>query len=63
MSPAVKSAINSYARSLVAAALPVWTATQDWQMTLHALWAAAVPPLLRWANPNDPAFGRKTDAA
>lgn len=63
MSPAIKSALNSYARSLVAAALPVWTATQDWKMTLHALWAAAVPPLMRWANPNDPAFGRGSDAA
>lgn len=63
MSPAIKSAATSYARSLIAAVLPVWTATQDWKMTLHALWAAAVPPLMRWANPNDPAFGRGHSAS
>lgn len=52
-----KAALASYARALVAAALPVWVATSDWQATLHALWAAALPVIMRWANPNDPTLG------
>lgn len=57
-----KAMLSSYARALVAAALPVWVATNDWQMTLHALWAAAIPPIMRWANPQDTAIGRSSDA-
>lgn len=57
-----KAMLSSYARALVAAALPVWVATGDWQMTLHALWAAAIPPIMRWANPQDKVIGRSTDA-
>jgi hypothetical protein len=30
-------------------------------MTLHALWAAAIPPIMRWANPNDSAIGRSNN--
>lgn len=60
MSPKTKAAAASYARALVAAALPVWTATGDWKATLHALWAAALPVLMRWANPADPNFGRNS---
>lgn len=56
-----KAALASYARALVAAALPVWTATGDWQATSHALWAAALPVVMRWANPNDPTIGRSTN--
>jgi hypothetical protein len=58
MNPKVKAAFASYARALVAAALPVWTATNDWKATAHALWAAALPVVMRWANPNDPNIGR-----
>lgn len=58
MNPKVKAAFASYARALVAAALPVWTATNDWKATCHALWAAAIPPIMRWANPSDPSIGR-----
>jgi hypothetical protein len=64
MNPKISAALNSYARSLVAAALPVWVATNSFTLTLHALWAAALPPIMRWANPNDPSIGRdKTDAS
>jgi hypothetical protein len=63
MNPKIQAAINSYARALVAAALPVWVATNDWKMTLHALWAAAIPPIMRWANPADKAIGRTNDAS
>lgn len=61
MNPKLQNALTSYARALVAAALPVWVATNDWKMTLHALWAAAIPPIMRWANPNDSAIGRSTN--
>ena len=52
-------ALLSYARSLVAVAATV-VATSDWTWDNlgKALLAATVPPLLRWLNPNDPAFGR-----
>ena len=64
MNPNLLNALNSYARSLVAAALPVWVATNSFTLTLHALWAAALPPIMRWANPNDPSIGRdKTNAS
>ncbi len=62
MNPKIQNALTSYARALVAAALPVWVATNDWKMTLHALWAAAIPPIMRWANPNDSAIGRSNNA-
>jgi hypothetical protein len=58
LNPKAQAALNSYARSLVAAALPVWVATNSFTLTLHALWAAALPPIMRWANPNDKAIGR-----
>jgi hypothetical protein len=58
LNPKMKAALASYARALVAAALPVWTATGDPKATLHALWAAALPVIMRWANPQDPAMGR-----
>ena len=58
MNPKIAAALNSYARSLVAAALPVWVATNSFTLTLHALWAAALPPIMRWANPDDKAIGR-----
>jgi len=54
-----KAALTSYARALIAAALPVWVATNDWKATSHALWAAAIPPIMRWANPQD-SMGRNT---
>jgi hypothetical protein len=58
MNPKLQAALTSYARALIAAALPVWVATNSWQSTLHALWAAALPPIMRWANPSDPTMGR-----
>jgi hypothetical protein len=62
MNPKMQSALTSYARALVAAVLPVWVATNNWKMTLHALWAAAIPPIMRCANPQDAAIGRSKDA-
>jgi predicted histidine transporter YuiF (NhaC family) len=49
----------SYLRSAVAAVIAVM-ATLDYEpMDLaKAFVAALIPPVLRWINPNDPAFGR-----
>ena len=41
-----KAALESYARSVIAAVVAV------------ASTAALIPPVLRWANSKDPAFGR-----
>jgi hypothetical protein len=54
-----KAIAASYARSVLGAAVATYTATQDWKLTLNALWAAALPVAMRYLNPNDPAFGRK----
>jgi hypothetical protein len=54
-----KQAILSYLRSVVAAVLAVAsTGNYAPDDLLKAAVAAAIPPVLRWLNPNDPAFGR-----
>jgi predicted ATPase len=54
-----KAMLLSYARSVLAAVVAVAatgnTAPDD---LVKAALAAALPPILRWINPNDPAFGR-----
>jgi hypothetical protein len=54
-----KQVLLSYARSVVAAVLAV-AATGNYNADdlVKAALAAAIPPLLRWSNPNDAAFGR-----
>ena len=54
-----KAALSSYGRSVLGAVLAV-AATGNYAADdlLKAAIAAALPPLLRWSNPNDPAFGR-----
>jgi len=54
-----KALVASYLRSILGAGLATYIPTQDWQLALNALWAAAIPVLLRWLNTADPAFGRK----
>ena len=54
-----KLALQSYARSIIAAVVAV-AATGNYapdDLGKAAL-AALIPPILRWANSNDPAFGR-----
>lgn len=54
-----KSALQSYARSIIAAVVAV-AATGNYapdDLGKAAL-AALIPPILRWANSSDPAFGR-----
>lgn len=54
-----KAALQSYARSVVAAVGAV-VATGNWNAEdiAKAAVIAVLPPVLRWANPNDKAFGR-----
>jgi len=51
--------LKSYARSFVAAVLAVFLAGEtDLLAIFKAGLAAIVPPLLRWLDPNDSAFGK-----
>jgi len=54
-----RALLASYARSFLSAALALYLAGEtDPKKLLAAGLAAVVPPLLRWLNPNDAAFGR-----
>lgn len=53
-----KAMIASYARSVLGAAVAVYASTGDLKAAANALWAAALPVVMRYLNPNDPAFGR-----
>jgi hypothetical protein len=54
-----KAMIASYLRSTLAAVLAVAsTGNYNIDDLAKAALAAIIPPLLRWANSNDPAFGR-----
>jgi hypothetical protein len=55
-----KAALQSYARSVVGAVVAV-VATGNYAPDdlVKAAVAALIPPIMRWANVNDPAFGRK----
>jgi len=54
-----QAALQSYARSVVAAVAAV-VASGNWNAEdiAKAAVIALLPPILRWANPNDKAFGR-----
>ena len=54
-----KAMVQSYLRSCLAAVLAVM-ATGNYELTDmgKALVAAVLPPIIRWANPKDRAFGR-----
>lgn len=55
-------ALKSYLRSALAAVVAV-IATLDWtwEDVAKAFVAALIPPVLRWINPKDHAFGRGSD--
>ena len=61
MKPEHKSMVASYGRSALGAALAVYLARPN-DVTVRDLVAAGIaavaPPLLRWLNPKDAAFGR-----
>lgn len=59
LTAANKAILASYARSVVGAGVASYIASgQDWKAALNALWAAALPVILRYLNPKDQAFGR-----
>lgn len=54
-----KAILGSYARSFLTGAITLYLAGEtDPGKLLAAGIAAVLPPLLRWLNPNDQAFGR-----
>jgi hypothetical protein len=55
---AQKAIAASYARSVLGAAVAVYASTGDVKMAANALWAAALPVIMRYLNPNDSAFGK-----
>jgi hypothetical protein len=55
---AQKAMAASYARSVLGAAVAVYASTGDAKMAANALWAAALPVIIRYLNPNDSAFGK-----
>ena len=55
--------LASYGRSLLAAGIALYTAgVTDPTQLANALWAALLPVIIRYVNPNDPAFGRVPSA-
>jgi type IV secretory pathway TrbD component len=66
-----KAMIESYLRNLLGSVLgaitivmgstgiasPLEFGGSEWLLVANALWASAVPTLLRWVNKKDPAFG------
>lgn len=66
-----KAVIDSYLRNLLGSLLgaitivasssgipsPIDFGLGEWLLVANALWASAVPTLLRWINKKDPAFG------
>jgi hypothetical protein len=53
-----KAMLAFYARSVLGAGVATYVATSDIKLTANALWAAALPVVLRYLNPKDTAFGK-----
>lgn len=63
MSKQIKALAASYSRTVVAAVLAVYMTGNTSPTDLgKAAIAALLPPLMRWANPADKAFGRDNTA-
>lgn len=58
-----KAILESYARSVLGAAVAVYASTGDIKMAVNALWAAALPVAIRYLNKNDTAFGKTEGGA
>lgn len=59
MSKSTKLILASYGRVFLAAMLALYMAGErDWNTLWQAGVAAVLPPLMRWLNPDDPAYGR-----
>lgn len=62
LSASQQAALTSYARSVAAAVIAVAsTGNYAPDDLLKAALAALLPPLMRWANPKDVAFGRGSE--
>ena len=60
MNTELKAMLNSWTRVFVAAMLALYMAGErDWDSLWQAGVAAVVPPILRWLDPADHAYGRK----
>ena len=60
MQKQIQQLFYSYGRSVVGAVLAVYmTGATNSTDYMKAGIAALIPPLMRWANPNDAAFGVK----
>ena len=58
MNSKLQAALSSYARAAIGAALAIYLTGNTNPSDLgKAAIAALVPPLLRWVNPSDGAFG------
>lgn len=58
--------LASYARAFLATALaaifaieklPWQFTTTEWMAVANTIWISTIPVVIRWLNPNDPAFG------
>lgn len=59
MNNKTKAMLASYARSVIAAAVAVYsTGNTDPKALAYAAMSALIPVVMRWLNPNDPAYGR-----
>lgn len=58
LSESNKALLASYGRSFLGAAVAVYVSTGDIKMAANALWAAALPVIIRYLNTNDTAFGK-----
>jgi hypothetical protein len=59
MSKQTKCMLASYARSMIAASVAVYsTGNTDPKALVYAAMSALIPVVMRWANPNDQAYGR-----
>lgn len=62
LSSSQQAAVTSYARSVIAAVIAVASTGNYAPDDLgKAALAALLPPLMRWANPKDVAFGRGSE--
>lgn len=58
LSESQKQALQSYGRAILATVITAYLAGATKLSDLAAAFAAAaLPPLIRWLNPNDTAFG------
>lgn len=62
MNAKLQAMFASYARHVVGAVVAVYmTGSNTPSDYAKAAIAALIPPIMRWVNPKDPAYGRTTD--